>query len=445
MRLAPAILALCAACAEVGEAPPDARIDARVDARPLDAPVDAVVPDADPPPLYPPDRTQSPVTPAIARALRAIAANDPTLNDKVFEKVGGDTTANAAFFTCFAGAGVDLGARADLAPALAFFKQGNAGGVTPFERISEAAKAGQNVTWVLAGGPAPPAPLDAETGLLLPRYALVQFGESDVNQISIYQYAAGMLDVVDRLAAQGVVPILSSVQPQTASPAADALVPRFNLAARGIAQGRRIPFVDLHRAVLPLPQEGLAADGFHLSVAPAGACDFSAAGLTFGYSVKNLVALDALARARSALADAPPDLPSASASASLQGAGSQARPFVIPSLPFTDLRDTSTSPNHLWNVYTPCSAGQNESGPEYVYRLDLTAAATVRATVFVRGSVDIDVQLLETLAPDRCVGRNDKEILVPLAAGTYYLSLDTFVPADGSPRAGEYVLTVRAE
>ncbi len=434
-------LLACGACAEAGDGAPDARPDARVDAPPPDAPVDAVQPDADPPPLYPSDRTQSPVTPAIARALRAIAANDPTLNEKVFEKVGGDTTASASFLTCFAGAGVDLGARADLQPTRDFFKQGDAGGVTPFERTSDAAMDGENVTWVLAGGPAPPAPLDAETMLLLPRYALVQFGESDVDQISIYQYAAGMLDVVDRLAALGVVPILSSVQAQPANAAADALVPRFNLVARGIAQGRRIPFVDLYRELGFLPGGGLGPDGFHLSVAPVGACAFSPDGLMYGYSVKNLVALDSLARARAALADAPPDRPTAS----LQGAGSAARPFAIASLPFTDLRDTSTSPNAQWSVYTPCSAGQDESGPEYVYRLDLAAPAKIRATVFVRGSVDIDVHLLETLAPDHCLARNDKEILVDVAAGTYYLSLDTFVPADGSPRVGEYVLTVRAE
>jgi hypothetical protein len=434
----PAWCLLLAACAEGGEAPPDARPDAAVDARPPDAAVDVVQPDADPPPLYPPDRTQSPVTPAIARSLRAIAANDPTLNEKVFVKVGGDTTASASYLTCFAEAGVDLGARADLAPTLAFFEQGDAGGITPFERTSGAAQAGQNVTWALAGAT---APVDAETMSLLPRYALIQFGESDVNQISIYQYAAGMLDLVDRLAARGIVPILSSVQPQTTNAAADALVPRFNLAARGIAQGRQIPFVDLHRELLPLPGEGLDADGFHLSIAPAGACAFSAGGLMYGYSVKNLVTLDSLARARAALSDAPPDRPTAS----LQGVGSAGRPFVIASLPFADLRNTEASTNHQWDAYTPCSTGQDESGPEYVYRLDLVAPATIRATVFVRGAVDIDVHVLDTLAADHCVARSDKEVLVDLDAGTFYLALDTFVPADGSPRVGEYVLTVRAE
>src|SRR5262249_2589892 len=149
----------------------------------------------------------------------------------------------------------------------------------------------------------------------------------------------------------------------------------------------------------------------------------------------------ALARARAALGGTPPDRPTAS----LVGDGSAARPFAIPSLPFADVRDTSASTNLMWSTYTPCSAGQNESGPEYVYRLDLVAATRIRATVFVRGSVDIDVHLLDVLAADHCLQRNDKEIVADLASGTYYLSLDTFVPADGSPRVGEYLVTVTTE
>jgi len=429
-----ALLIAVAACAEGSLEAPDAP-PIPPDAVPPDA---APPPDADPPPLYPSDRTLSPVTPAIARALRALAGADPTLNEDVFEKVGASTTVSTQFLVCLAGAGVDLGGRAELAPTIDFFNMGDAGGATPFERVSLAADEGQNVTWALAGSP---PPIDQETMALLPRYALIQFGTNDVNQIGIHDYAAAMLDLVDRLAVQGVVPILSSVQPNNLSATADALVPRFNLVARGIAQGRRLPFMDLHRELLPLPDRGLGSDGIHLSVDPAGSCRFTADGLTHGYTVKNLITLQSLARARAALVGAPPDAPSAS----LAGAGSSARPFVIPSLPFTDLRDTTGSPDHEFATYSPCGAGQNESGPEYVYRLDLSAPTTIRATVFVRGGVDIDVQVLNQLAADACLERNDKEIVIDLPPGTFYLLLDTFVPADGSARVGEYLLTVQTE
>ncbi len=102
--------------------------------------------------------------------------------------------------------------------------------------------------------------------------------------------------------------------------------------------------------------------------------------------------------------------------------------------------DWFRSPNRDYDVYG--CAPQNESGPEYVYRLTLAAPATIRATVFVRGTVDVDVQLLQS---DTCLARDDREIVVAAGAGTYLLTADTFVPADGIPRSGEYLLTVAAE
>src|SRR5262249_31389998 len=232
VRIACAALVACA-CAEGGDATLDAR--AAIDARPpADAAIDAAPgPDADPPPLYP-TQALSPLTPAVARHLRAVAATDATLNAKVFAKVGAPGA-----LACFSGTGVTLGTHADLQATIDFFNGGDAGGVTPFSRASAAAAYGEPVTWALAGNP---SPIDAETMSTFPRYAVVQFGAADEAQLTIYAYAAGMLDVVDKLQAEGIVPIVGS----TPATSGDTVIPRENLVARGIAQGRLVPFFDLY-------------------------------------------------------------------------------------------------------------------------------------------------------------------------------------------------------
>src|SRR5688572_27634965 len=73
-------------------------------------PADAAAPDAAPPDAaapvaasglvrYPDDREQSPITPAIAENLRAIAARAPQ-NERVFAKLGDSISDSTAFLDC---------------------------------------------------------------------------------------------------------------------------------------------------------------------------------------------------------------------------------------------------------------------------------------------------------------------------------------------------------
>ena len=434
MRLAWAVL--LAACASTQDAPgaadapaSDADAPSAGDAGAADAPA----PGPGAPPLYPSDRTQSPITRPVAFRLAAIAGS-AIQDERVFAKVGDSITVEPVFMGCFAGGAVDLDGRTELAPTIDWFLAGDAAGTTPYQRVSLAAKIGVSAPWVLAGDP---SPLDEETAAIHPRFALVMYGTNDAAGGAIFTYAATMLDIVDRLIGQGIIPILSSVPPNDQDASVDARVPRYNLVARGIAQGRMLPFVDFWRELEPLPNHGLAGDGLHPQ-SFGGGCKFTATGLDYGYNVRNLISITALARARAAIAGTPPD---ADADApALAGAGSKASPFEVPFVPFADLRDTQASPNHDFDVYG--CAPQDESGPEYVYRVTLAASATIRATVFVRGTVDVDVHLLRG---DACLARDDRQIVYAADAGTYTLVADTFVPADGVPRAGEYLLTVDVE
>lgn len=395
----------------------------------------------DPPALYPTDRTLSPISPSVVRSLTAIDARGASLHGDVFAKVGDSITVSTAFMNCFAGTNVNLAGRTELQPTIDLFKAGDAAGTNPFVRVSLAASVGKTAGWAITGAP---SPLTQETAAIAPRYALVMFGTNDVGNGTAYihTFAANMLTLVDQLMADGTVPILSSIPPRDDNATVDLMVPRYNEVVRAIAQGRQIPIMDLHRELMSLPDHGLlTSDHVHPNSYAGGACVFTNAGLQYGYNVRNLISLESLARTRAAVeggtASDPP-------SVARVGDGTHARPIVIDALPFVDLADTSRSTSTDFTFYS-CAPSTNESGPEYVYQIVLNAPSALRATVFVRGNVDVDIQLLSDLSSSACLMRNDKEIFATsLNPGTYYLVVDSYVPADGVARAGEYILSVMA-
>ncbi|MHB8873224.1 MAG: SGNH/GDSL hydrolase family protein [Myxococcaceae bacterium] len=405
---------------------------------------DSGLPDASvAPAVYPWGRTHSPITLAVASNLRRIASNGPAQNEAVFSKLGASNTVSTHFLGCFAGNYVNLAGRVALQPTLDFFRAGNAGGTTPFNRVSLCATIGWSAWSALAGTP---SPLSQESAAVHPRYATVMFGTNDVQAQDVFRFGANLFDIADQLIAQGTVPIFSAIPSRDDSATADAWVPRYNAVTRGVAQARQVPFIDLHRELLPLPSHGLGPDGVHLNVyfPPVGTrgCDLTATGLRYGHNTRNLLNLTALDRARGALEGQPaPD-----ATAPVQrGSGTLADPFVIDSLPFTDARDTSKSGANRISSYSGCASMADESGPELLYRLDLAQPVNLRAfVVSLRGS-DIDLHLLGPGADAAaCLARADKVVTRALPAGSYFLSLDTYV-ASGAVKSGEYLLVVLAE
>lgn len=389
--------------------------------------------------VYPVGPLHSPLTPDVAAHLRSVAALGPSMHDDVFAKVGDSNTVNTNYLSCFAGSNVDLDGRAALQPALDAFRGGVAGSTTPFNRVSLAATVGWSAGAALNGSP---APLDAEVAAIAPRFATVMFGTNDVGFQDPYAFGRNLFTIADRLLAQGVVPIFTAVPRRDDSATADAWVPRYNLVARGVAQARRVPFVDLHEALEPLTAHGLGGDGVHLNVyAPSGArgCVLTAPGLDYGHNVRNLLTLEALARARGAvLGESAPD----AAGPLRAGDGTIASPIVIDRLPFVDVRDTRVDGVRTVDRYPGCASSADESGPEVVYRLELPQAATVRAFVVSREGVDVDVHLLSAPGDGQaCLARNDKVVVRALDAGTYWLALDTYV-SGGVELRGEYLLAV---
>lgn len=431
--------------------PVDGRVDgaaADADAEPADAePTDAGPADAEPPPegpaRYVGGRLHSPLTPWVRDRLLEYRARD-NRQDDVFAKIGDSLTVSNAFLDCFAGPNVDLAGRVALQSTIDHFLGGDAGGTDPFSRESVAATVGWSAISALRGSP---SPIDQELAAVDPRFAVVMFGTNDIQRDNITAYADEMFDVVDLLLSQGVIPLLSSIPPRGDSAAADAKVPVYNAVVRGIAEGRQVPFVDLELALRALPGYGLAGDRLHGSTYQADGrylpCVFTQAGLQHGYNWRNLLTIEALNRVVGTLLDGgeAPDPPEAGP----MGTGTPVDPILIDSLPFTHVADTREALSDVIDRYPGCNAPQDESGPEIVYRLDLDQATTVRALVFDRGGIDIDIHLLGEPDPATCLDRDHNGFEASLEAGTWYFVLDTFVAADGTAAAGEYLWVLVAD
>ena len=380
--------------------------------------------------LYPEGLLHSPITSDIAAHLASIAA--APAQARVFAKVGDSMTATTDFLTCFASGPYDLGAHGELSTTLAYYLAGNAGGTSPYARTSEAALGGWTTADVLAGAP---SPLDQELAAITPRVAVTQLGTNDLRYgRTVDDFGSDLWTIVDRELGQGAIPILSTIPAIHGDPESNTHVPLFNRVIRAIAQGRGVPLVDFHLALAALPNDGIGSDGIHPVASPAGACILTAAGLAYGYNVRNLITLEALDRTRRALAGEALDADAPRR----QGAGSHADPF-LGSLPLTDLADTRGGES-TFATYPAC--GLTATGREIVYRLDLSAQTAIDAVVADRGTVDVDVAILTgALDPAACVASGDHGASATVGPGPVYVIVDSHTAA----AEGEFILVVEPQ
>ncbi|MBZ0236699.1 MAG: SGNH/GDSL hydrolase family protein, partial [Deltaproteobacteria bacterium] len=396
---------------------------------------------------YPADAIRSPVTEFVAARLRAIAAAGDAARDDVFLKAGASGTVSTHLLYCLAGAAhqpqytIDLGGREHLQATLAHFRAGRIGATTPFDRATLAAEVGRTARWVLTGDP---SPLAQELAAATPRFAFVNYGTNDMGAAASYGAALApfwdaMNELLDQLEAEGVVTIVSGLNPRSDRADAALWVPTWDAVTRALAEARQLPYISLYVAAAPLPDMGLVADGIHGNVYSDGTaepCVFDAAGLAFNYNLRNLASLEALDAVRRVVLDdaAAPDL---APLPPVTGAGTAADPFVIDRLPFTH-SFTTVGGERARDGYPDCDAGQDERGPEITYRLDLAASTPVRAIVLDRGDVDVD---LHVLAGEACLERSDRLVDRPLSPGAHRLVVDTFT-SSGGEHAGAYTLVV---
>ena len=114
--------------------------------------------------------------------------------------------------------------------------------------------------------------------------------------------------------------------------------------------------------------------------------------------------------------------------------------ICVTSLPFAHDGDTSLLPAGQLDNYS-CQPDATESGPEQLYRVTLPQAALLSAAVYDDAATDVDVHLLSGPAAAQCLERGDHHVRKELAAGTYWIAVDTFA-SKGKAQAGKYHLDI---
>lgn len=267
----------------------------------------------------------APVIPTIDASmqshLQAVLALGNTLGNRadVFSRVGDSITAAPSFLNALGNASYNptnpalVGTHLDLAGTIGFYQ---ADPVDPaknnsFGHTSWAATAGWRTIDVLDGyhsydsdrdGIALPdeTPLQTEFRLTHPSVALIMLGTNDVGFMEPpAQFRQELTDVGLTALQDGVIPVFSSIPDYPRlGPTVAALVPQYNQVIGEVAAALNVPFWNYWLALQPLPNKGLSADLVHPSADPGGSALFTQAGLSYGFNVRNLTAVQVLDKIR---------------------------------------------------------------------------------------------------------------------------------------------------
>jgi hypothetical protein len=219
----------------------------------------------------------------------------------VFSRVGDSITASPYFLTPIGLGQYDLGAYGYLSGVIGYFSQANARAGNSFANPPLAAGAGWSAYNLLdpksASKPACgfDAPLVCEYKLVKPSVTLIMVGSNDSGSGSADQFAGTLRQIVQTSIDMGVIPVLSTIPPKRIDADQTARVKAFNDVIRAIAQQDDVPLWDYWAVMETAPNEGMSADGLHPSIPPDGATGrFSTENLQYGYTLRNLTALQTL-------------------------------------------------------------------------------------------------------------------------------------------------------
>ncbi len=136
------------------------------------------------------------------------------------------------------------------------------------------------------------SPMTCEYRVNKPIVAVIMFGTADVLTMTPREFNYYMRLIVNETMATGVVPLLSTF-PENPNVAQQSY--QINQVVLTIAKDKNLPVMNLQAALSGLPNNGIDNDGIHLTVPPDGnSAIFDEAHLKYGYTVRNLVTLQAL-------------------------------------------------------------------------------------------------------------------------------------------------------
>ena len=218
----------------------------------------------------------------------------------VFSKVG-DSLTVASYVLFPIGWGVhDLQQYAYLDPVIEHFSPEQANDSNSFSNTSLAADNGWTSASVLDASLAHhqfcsgETPLECEYRIVKPALALILIGTNDVELLSADQYRQNMRKIIEISISRGIIPVISTIPDRLGY---ETQVIQYNAIVHDLAGELQIPVWDYAWAMSILPNNGLSEDGVHPSWPPgdiAQAARFNPQNLQYGYTARNLTALQVL-------------------------------------------------------------------------------------------------------------------------------------------------------
>jgi LysM repeat protein len=260
-------------------------------------------PTSTPPPT--PAPTQVPAYPfisGISERARQIFLQGQVLGNRadVFSKVGDSITVSPAFLNPVGVGNYNLRDYAYLQPVVDYFTPAVARDANSFANTSIAAKGGWSAWSIVdpyvsnANCQSGETPLECEYRLVRPAVALIMAGTNDVQSTPAETYERNLRRIIEISIQRGVIPVVSTIPPLHRSWAVGRVELINGIVVR-LAQEYEVPLWDYGSALQGLPNDGLSGDGVHPSAPPDNqAADFTAGNLQYGYTVRNLTALQAL-------------------------------------------------------------------------------------------------------------------------------------------------------
>ncbi|MEL6148740.1 MAG: SGNH/GDSL hydrolase family protein [Chloroflexota bacterium] len=227
----------------------------------------------------------------------------------VFAKVGDSITVAGQFLTPVGDGLYDLGPHTDLRRTIDHYSTVELRRGNSFQNQSLAAGNGWGTLTILdpdmakadACNPGE-SPLACEYRYSKPSVALIMLGTNDMSYLSADEFATNLQRIIDISVETGVIPVVSTIPWREGF---DAQVEMYNAAIRQIAERNNIPLWDYAAAMAPLPANGISTDGIHPNAPPwdqyGGSAQFTEAGLQYGFTVRNLTALQMLDAVRQTL------------------------------------------------------------------------------------------------------------------------------------------------
>ncbi len=212
----------------------------------------------------------------------------------VFALVGDSNTQNPAFLQPLDRGDYKLGDYAYLQDTITFFK-----GSFARSQSSPAAVGGFNTTYVLDPGHAASycnkgeTPLACEYRITRPSVALILLGTGD--QHTWQGFEGRYRTIIEYTINQGIIPVLMTKGDDLEHRDNSAPSGYINDIIRRLSREYDVPLLDLRQAINGLPNLGFNSDGFHYNTPPDGkSCYFDAEHMKYGYTIRNLTALQIL-------------------------------------------------------------------------------------------------------------------------------------------------------